>query len=66
MAQIWHQSNLNRLDQVNKVHEKTLMEALEIEITDIGEDYVQGTMPVNEKTKQPQVPFHNKLNLNVF
>jgi len=53
MTQIWHQSNLNRLDKVNKVHEKTLMEALEIEITDIGDDYVQGTMPVNEKTKQP-------------
>ena len=46
MTQIWHKSNLNRLDKVNKVHEKTLMEALEIEITDIGNDYVQGTMPV--------------------
>ena len=50
MTQIWHGSNLNRLDKVNKVHEKTLMEALEIEITDIGDDYIQGTMPVNEKT----------------
>ena len=58
MSQIWHQSNLNRLDQVNKVHEKTLMEALEIEITDIGDDYVQGTMPVNEKTKQPYGLLH--------
>ena len=58
MTQIWHQSNLNRLDKVNKVHEKTLMEALEIEITDIGDDYVQGTMPVNEKTKQPYGLLH--------
>ena len=58
MTQIWHHSNLDRLDLVNKVHEKTLMEALEIEITDIGDDYVKGIMPVNEKTKQPYGLLH--------
>ena len=31
----------------------TLLESLGIEITNIGEKYVSGKMPVNHKTKQP-------------
>ena len=31
----------------------TLSQALDIVVTEIGDDYIIGTMPVNEKTKQP-------------
>jgi 1,4-dihydroxy-2-naphthoyl-CoA hydrolase len=31
----------------------TLAESLDITITEIGDDYIVATMPVNEKTKQP-------------
>lgn len=31
----------------------TLLEALGIELTEIGDDFLVGTMPVDERTKQP-------------
>ena len=53
MAIIWHKKNINHLDQMIAVHKNTLLETLDIKITKIGDDFIQGTMPVNEKTKQP-------------
>lgn len=48
---IWHQTiDLALLNQLN---EKTLGEFLEIEFTEIGDNYLKATMPVNQKTKQP-------------
>jgi 1,4-dihydroxy-2-naphthoyl-CoA hydrolase len=35
------------------MHKKTLSESLNITITEIGNDYLIGTMPVDERTKQP-------------
>lgn len=32
---------------------KTLAESLHIRITEIGDDYIKGTMPVDDRTKQP-------------
>lgn len=32
---------------------KTLIDTLNIEFIDIGEDYLKARMPINEKTKQP-------------
>ena len=58
MTQIWHQNNIDHLEAMNTVHEGTLMETLGIVITEIGDDYVKGTMPVNEKTKQPYGILH--------
>jgi len=47
------QKNIETLKQVAAVkHKKTLMHALGIELTEISEDRVCGTMPVDERTIQ--------------
>ena len=35
------------------VTKDTMVEHLGIEVTELGEDYVVGTMPVDKRTKQP-------------
>ena len=63
MTIIWHEKNINHLDQMIAVHKNTLLEALDIQITKIGDDFIQGTMPVNEKTKQPYGILHGGASL---
>ena len=41
------------LDELNRIHEGTAVSALGIRITAVGEDSLSGTMPVDERTKQP-------------
>jgi 1,4-dihydroxy-2-naphthoyl-CoA hydrolase len=41
------------LEQVNSIKTNTLAEAIDINITEIGNDYLVGTMPVDKRTKQP-------------
>ncbi len=41
------------LDELNRIHENTAVSALGIRITSVGEDSLSGTMPVDERTKQP-------------
>jgi 1,4-dihydroxy-2-naphthoyl-CoA hydrolase len=41
------------LEQLNWVKANTLAEALDINITEIGPDFLTGTMPVDKRTKQP-------------
>lgn len=41
------------LELVNSFSKGTLMEHLGIQITEIGEDYIEGTMPVDHRTHQP-------------
>lgn len=41
------------LDIINTMSGKTLMSYLDMKCTEIGDDYVICTMPVNEKTHQP-------------
>jgi uncharacterized protein (TIGR00369 family) len=41
------------LDKINSLNKNTLMETLGIEYTEIGDDYLVATMPVNEKVYQP-------------
>jgi len=48
---IWHaQPDVARL---NRLHEKTLVALLGIEIAEIGDDFLRATMPVDQRTKQP-------------
>lgn len=48
---IWHGSpTLADLDWMN---EDTLAQSLHIRVTEIGKDFLIGTMPVDERTKQP-------------
>jgi 1,4-dihydroxy-2-naphthoyl-CoA hydrolase len=41
------------LKDIEWMQEKTLSKSLDIKVTEIGDDFIKGTMPVNEKTKQP-------------
>ena len=41
------------LNRINERSKNTLVETLGIEITDIGEQYIAGRMPVDHRTKQP-------------
>ena len=53
---IWKQdTDLQRLDGWTR---NTLMEALGIRVTAIGEDWLQGTMPVDHRTHQPYGLLH--------
>ncbi|MBC9797521.1 PaaI family thioesterase [Sinomicrobium weinanense] len=46
------------LDRCNATSKNTLMETLQIEYTDVGEDYLVGRMPVDEKVHQPDGVLH--------
>lgn len=41
------------LDRLNSDGAKSVIGRLGIEITEMGEDFLRGTMPVDERTKQP-------------
>ena len=45
------------LDQANSWH-NTMIETIGIAITEIGDDYVRGTMPVDARTHQPYGLLH--------
>jgi len=49
---IWFYEDLN-LKKVNARGEKTLVEHIDIQVTEIGDDFIAGTMPVDERTIQP-------------
>lgn len=56
LMRIWKQdTDLGRLDGWTR---NTLMEALDIRVTAIGEDWLQGTMPVDHRTHQPYGLLH--------
>jgi 1,4-dihydroxy-2-naphthoyl-CoA hydrolase len=46
------------LDEVRKFQHDTMGEHLGIEITDIGADYLEATMPVDNRTMQPDRILH--------
>lgn len=61
MTPIWHQPfNLEFLNQRSL---RTMSEFLGIVFTDIGDDFLTATMPVNEKTKQPIGILHGGANV---
>ena len=41
------------LQKINKFQKNTMTENIGIQITDFGDDFIEGKMPVNNKTKQP-------------
>lgn len=54
--QIWKQPT--DLAGINAWSEHTLMQAIDIRITEIGDDYLRGTMPVDDRTRQPYGILH--------
>lgn len=52
------QSKEDHLAQLNRVSKNTLMETLEIEIVDYGNDFLVARMPVTPKVHQPDGLLH--------
>src|SRR5690625_6834305 len=46
------------LKRLNEMNVNTLMEALEIQFSDVGEDFIEATMPVGPKVHQPYGIMH--------
>lgn len=51
------------IDQVNGWSEGTMLEHLGIKITQIGENYIEGTMPADNRTFQPFKLVHGGANV---
>ena len=48
---IWNQTI--DLDRINASTRNTLVEHLDIRVTEVGDDWLRGTMPVDKRTHQP-------------
>ena len=48
---IWRQTPT--LESLNAMSKNTLVEHVDIRFTEVGEDYIVGTMPVDSRTHQP-------------
>jgi 1,4-dihydroxy-2-naphthoyl-CoA hydrolase len=46
------------LEELNKLAKNTMLEALDIKITAVGEDFIEATMPVDKRTHQPYGILH--------
>ncbi len=57
---IW--KNTFTLEDLNSIAQKTMVERLGIEFTEIGDDYLKARMPVDERTKQPAGLLHGGAN----
>ena len=53
---IWHETPC--LKKLNALNGNTIHEALGIRFTDIGDDYIRATMPVDHRTHQPYGLLH--------
>ncbi len=57
MESIWFKKDLT-LEQMNKFSKNTLVSHIGIELTKLGADTLEGTMPVDERTFQPARLLH--------
>lgn len=55
--------NQEKLALLNQWNKNTLMETLEIVFTELGDDYLVGTMPVNSRVHQPLGMLHGGANI---
>ena len=55
--------NQEKLALLNQWNKNTLMETLEIVFTELGDDYLVGTMPVNSRIHQPLGMLHGGANI---
>jgi 1,4-dihydroxy-2-naphthoyl-CoA hydrolase len=53
---IW--KSLKSVQEMNSLHEGTLVEHIGIQFTECGDDFVRGTMPVDGRTRQPYGLLH--------
>lgn len=57
MKQIWFSPDL-KVEDLNKFNQNSLVSHIGITITSLGPDYIEGTMPVDERTFQPHRLLH--------
>ena len=57
MAVIWHNKELT-IDELTPLGRNTMGELLGIEWTELGEDFISATMPVDNRTRQPYGLLH--------
>lgn len=50
--------NTTDLAVINGLNRNTMMEVLDIQFTEVGEDYIIATMPVDKRTHQPMGLLH--------
>jgi|SRR5450631_1515422 1,4-dihydroxy-2-naphthoyl-CoA hydrolase len=53
---IWR--SLRSVEELNDARAGTLIEHLGIQFTEVGDDFIRGTMPVDARTKQPYGLLH--------
>ncbi|MDA9261974.1 PaaI family thioesterase [Flavobacteriales bacterium] len=51
-------TDFSTLEQINASSKNTMMEVLGIRYTELGEDFICGTMPVDNRTHQPMGILH--------
>lgn len=56
MTKIWKRPI--SLEEISGIRKKTLVELMGIEFTEVGDDFLSGRMPVDERTKQPYGILH--------
>ena len=54
---IWKKPDI-KIDQLNHLCKGIMLDHLGIEITELGEDFIKGTMPVDHRTVQPHGILH--------
>lgn len=57
MAAIWHAGEID-IAALNALHENTAVARLGIVMLEAGDDYLRGSMPVDERTVQPRGLLH--------
>jgi 1,4-dihydroxy-2-naphthoyl-CoA hydrolase len=62
MASIWHQKP--NIELINgEINQGTIGEHLDINITEVGDDFIRGTMPADHRTFQPYGVVHGGANV---
>jgi 1,4-dihydroxy-2-naphthoyl-CoA hydrolase len=61
MSEIWYQRPT--AETLNDIHRNTACESFGIEIVEVGDDFIRGSMPVDERTKQPYGLLHGGASL---
>ncbi|HKL61766.1 MAG TPA: hotdog fold thioesterase [Woeseiaceae bacterium] len=55
---IWFGGRRPPLEEVQKLQKGTINEHIGVQVSEIGDDYLCGTMPVDERTRQPYGVLH--------
>ena len=53
---IWRRQPV--IEKINEHRKDSMVEALGIEIVEVGDDFIKGTMPVDRRTLQPEGKLH--------